>query len=299
MAIAKRIFLFLSLNILILLTASIVATIVMRALGIEGELGFYLIFYSIFGFGGAFISLSLSRVYAKKFMDVRVINPRTNHPEERELLDMVYRLATQARLPQKPEVGIYEKDEMNAFATGPSKSRSLVAVSRGLLNRMSKEELEGVLAHELAHISNGDMVTMTLLQGLINTMVLIAARLAAKLIVSRISRHRSQSFFMEYLIFMGLQIGFSILGSIVLCQFSRKREYRADKGGARLAGTQNMILALKALQRNLGTSMRPHANQKEAYSYLQISNNKKKKNWFSTHPPLEDRIARLERLQGN
>ncbi len=291
MGFVKRIFLFLILNILIVVTASAVAGILMQFFGIKGDLIFYAIFYALIGFGGAFLSLALSRSFAKKFMGVKVIDPLTKNPQEKELLDMVYQLATQARLPKKPEVGIYEKPEINAFATGPSKSRSLVAVSRGLLNNMSKNEIEGVLGHEIAHIANGDMVTMTLLQGLINTMVLIAARLIARIIVSQ---QRSRSFWMEYLIFMGLQIAFSLLGFIVLCYFSRKREYKADKGGAKLAGSENMILALKALQRNMNLQSPVPSNQK-SYSYLQISTPPKKRNWFSTHPPLEDRIAKLER----
>ena len=160
--------------------------------------------------------------------------------------------------------------------------------------------LEGVIAHEVAHIANGDMVTMTLLQGLINTMVLLAARFVARLIASQ---QRNRSFWMEHLIFIGLQIAFSILGAIVLCYFSRKREYRADKDGARLSGVENMISALKALQR--ATSfVEPQAKaafagrgtKTESYNYLQISGKAKKASWFSTHPPLENRIARLERL---
>ena len=295
MAFIKRMFLFLFLNLLIIVTASVVAMVLMNFFEIKGEMTFYMILYAGIGFIGAFISLAFSRSFAKKFMGVKVIDPHTENSQERELLDMVYRLASQARLPKTPEVGIYEKPEINAFATGPSKKRSLVAVSRGLLNSMSKDEMEGVLGHEISHIANGDMVTMTLLQGLINTMVLIAARLIAKIITSQ-QRHRS--FWMEYLIFIGLQIAFSVLGSIVLCYFSRKREYRADKGGAKLAGSQNMILALKAIQRGMSSQPQPATNNKESYSYLQISNSKKRKNWFSTHPPLEDRIAKLERYYG-
>jgi len=296
--VTKTMFLALLLNLLIVITASIVAIFLMRALGIEGDIGFYVIVYSLIGFGGAFLSLALSRTFATKIMGVRLIDPKSHNTQEKELLEMVYQLARQAKLPQKPQVGIYEKPEMNAFATGPSKSRSLVAVSRGLLNQMSKEELEGVLAHEVAHIANGDMVAMTFLQGVINTMVLIAARLIAKMIVST---QRNRSFLMEHLIFIALQIVFSILGAVVLCYFSRKREYRADKGGARLAGSQNMILALKALQRSM--QVQPAASlttNQESYNYLQISNHPKKRkiNWFATHPPLEDRISRLERLSG-
>ena len=254
-------------------------------------------FYSLIGFGGAFLSLAMSRYFAKKFMGVRVIDPQKARGEELELVNMVHQMAVQARLPKKPEVGIYESPQPNAFATGPSKRKSLVAVSRGLLQSMSKNELEGVIAHEVAHIANGDMVTMTLLQGLINTMVLLAARFVAKLIASQ---QRNRSIWMEHLIFIGLQIAFSILGSIVLCYFSRKREYRADKDGARLSSVENMISALKALGRSAVLSTRTAfaggGTQTESYNYLQISGKAKKANWFSTHPPLENRIARLERL---
>ena len=301
MSFFRRTFFFLAINILVVATAAILANIIIHALGIQGEWGMYLIFYSIIGFGGAFFSLAMSRIFAKKFMGVRVIDPRAAHGQEKELVEMVHQMATQARLPAKPEVGIYESPQPNAFATGPNKKRSLVAVSRGLLNSTNKNELEGVIAHEVAHIANGDMVTMTLLQGLINTMVLLAARFVARLISSQ---QRSRSFWMEQLIFIGLQIAFSILGAIVLCYFSRTREYRADKGGARLSSVENMIAALKSLQRTVspaGAGAQPafasggRGTKTESYNYLQISG-KAKTNLFSTHPPLEDRIARLERL---
>ncbi len=294
----RRIFFFLLINILIVATASILASVIMRALGIEGEWGFYLVFYSLIGFGGAFFTLAISRYLAKKWMGVRVIDPRSAQGQEKDLVDMVYQMATQARLPEKPEVGIFESPLPNAFATGPSKKKSLVAVSRGLLNSMDKNELEGVIAHEVAHIANGDMVTMTLLQGLINTMVLLAARFVARLIASQ---QRNRSYFMEEMIFIGLQIAFSILGSIALCYFSRKREYRADKDGARLSSVGNMISALKALERATSLEGTAHTafaggdRNRESYNYLQISG-KEKVSLFSTHPPLTARIARLERL---
>lgn len=280
--------------------ASILGTIIMQVFGLEGEWAFYAVFYSLIGFGGAFISLALSRFLAKKMMRVRVIDPKTAGGEEKELLDMVYQMANHARLPAKPEVGIYDSAQPNAFATGPSKRKSLVAVSTGLLNNMNRNELEGVIAHEVAHIANGDMVTMTLLQGLINTMVLLAARFVAKIIVSNM---RNRSIWMEHLIFFGLQIVFSILGAVVLCYFSRSREFRADKGGARLSSSENMISALKALER-LSSFSQPMAQgamaasggtKTESYNYLQISGKKAKTNLFSTHPPLSVRIARLER----
>ena len=296
MSFFRRMFFFLAINILVVTTAALLGTFITQAFGIKGEWGFYLVFYSLIGFGGAFFSLAISRYLAKKFMGVRVIDPKTASGEERDLLDMVYRMSSHAKLPARPEVGIYESPQPNAFATGPSKKKSLVAVSRGLLNSMNKNELEGVIAHEVAHIANGDMVTMTLLQGLINTMVLLAARFVAQIIASQ---QRNRSFWMEHLIFIALEIAFSVLGAIVLCWFSRGREFRADKGGAKLSGVENMIAALKALERisSLTPAMAgPRPNSKrESYNYLQISG-KAKTNLFSTHPPLQKRIARLERL---
>ncbi|MBC6415161.1 MAG: protease HtpX [Bdellovibrionales bacterium] len=297
MSFFRRIFYFLVLNFLIVLTASVLGTLITQSLGIEGEWGFYIVFYSLIGFGGAFITLAMSRWMAKRFMGVRVIDSRLAKGRELDLINKVHEIAKRARLPVSPEVGIYQSPQPNAFATGPSKKKSLVAVSESLLNSMSEEELEGVLAHEVAHIANGDMVTMTLLQGMINTMILLAARAIAKLIVSRM---RDRSFWLEFAIYIGLQIVFSILGSIIMCYFSRKREYRADKDGARLSSTPSMIAALKALSKMTGSSQMAYATnrsaQQESYNYLQISSSSKKVNWFSTHPPLEDRIKRLERL---
>ena len=293
MSIFKRIFLFLIINFFIMITASIIAFVLMRAFGIEGELAFYAILYSVIGFGGAFLSLAVSRWAAKKFMGVQVIDPRGASGREARLVEMVHQLAAKARLPEKPEVGIYGSSQPNAFATGPSKRKSLVAVSQGLLDTMNDEALEGVLAHEVAHIANGDMVTMTLLTGLINTMVLFAARMAAKAIVSRM---RNQSWMLELGIYIALQVVFGALGALVLNYFSRKREYRADRGGARLAGAQNMIAGLRSLQ-GFFEGPAPAAgasSRQKSYSYLQISGSSK--NWLSTHPPLEDRIKRLERM---
>ena len=296
MSFFRRIFYFILLNIFIVTTASILGVFITQALGIKGEWGFYIVFYSLIGFGGAFISLALSRWMAKKFMKVRVIDPNSARGSELDLVNMVHSAAKRARLPAKPEVGIYDSRQPNAFATGPSKRKSLVAVSQGLLHSMNEAELEGVIAHEVAHIANGDMVTMTLLQGMINTMVLLAARFVAKLIASQM---RNRSIWMEHLIYIGLQIVFSILGSVVLCYFSRIREYRADKDGARFSSASAMISALKALQRLSGGSQavaQAGSAGQESYGYLQISGKAKKANWFSTHPPLENRIAKLERL---
>lgn len=291
MAMAKRVFLFMVVNILILLTITITFNIILAVFGIQltGE-QYYIWFYAAFGMGGAFISLAMSRFMAKKMMRVQTIDPNTRDPMERQLLETVYDLARKARLPKMPEVGVYNSPEVNAFATGPSKSRSLVAVSTGLLQRMNKDQVEGVLGHEVAHIANGDMVTMTLVQGIINTMVLIAAR-AISIAVSGAVDDRARPT-VQFILFMVLQILLSILGSIVVNYFSRAREYRADAGGARIAGREKMISALKALA---GTESYVDQEHK-ALASLKISGNTRSTlaALFSTHPPLEVRIARLE-----
>ncbi len=292
-AMGKRVFLFIVVNILILLTVTVTANIIMGLLGIEfGSLGGLLIFYSLFGFGGAFVSLAISRIIAKKMMGVQVIDPQTAQGHEAELLNTVYELSKRAGLPKMPEVGIYNSPEVNAFATGPTKSRALVAVSTGLLQRMNKDELEGVLGHEVAHIANGDMVTMTLIQGVINTLVLIAARLIA-IAVSQNFEERSRPA-IQLGLYFALQIVLSILGSLVVNYFSRAREYRADSGGARLTGKHKMIAALKALGRIYNPET---VEDHQGLATLKISGRPSRSMMavlFSTHPPLEERIQALE-----
>src|SRR5262245_13803343 len=248
---AKRIILFGAVNILVMFTISLVLGLLRanRFLPSGGLAGLAVICL-IWGFAGALISLALSRVMAKWFMGVRVVPPETNDPELRGLVETVHSLARTAGLPN-PEVGVYESPEINAFATGPSESRSLVAVSTGLLHRMGRREVEGVLGHEMAHIANGDMVTMTLIQGVINSFVLFLSRVLA-FVVSQAMRSRDDregGFWMQYLLAQVFQVVFSILGLIVVCWFSRIREFRADAGGARFAGRENMIGALRALGR--------------------------------------------------
>src|SRR5216117_3902728 len=253
--ISKRILLFLAVNTLVVLTISLVLSLlgVPSYIG-SGRYGPLMVFCLVWGMAGAFISLALSRLMAKWFMGVEVIDPRTSDPDLQELVQMVHGLAQRARLPAMPEVGIYDSPEVNAFATGPSRSRSLVAVSGGVLQSMRRGELEGVLGHEIAHIANGDMVTMTLIQGVINAFVMFLARVLA-FIVSQAMRSRddrdSGGGWMQFLLVQVFQIVFSILGLIVVSWFSRVREFRADAGGARLAGRENMINALAALKRNV------------------------------------------------
>ena len=293
----KRTVLFIGVNCLVILSLSLAVSLVV---GLTGGAVYidptWIGFYALIGFGGAFISLALSRQTAKWMLDVKVIDPLTPHLPERQILDLVYRLAREAGLKTMPEVGIYDSEEVNAFATGPTRSRSLVAVSTGLLNRMDGTSVEGVLGHEITHVANGDMVTMTLLQGLINTMVLIAARLLARLLASAIASRvdeRSRGG-VRYLTYMLLQVVLSIFGSIVVCYFSRRREFRADAGGARLAGRNSMLAGLRSLRTVYGDV----DDNQQALSTLKISGHSTRTlaTLFATHPPLEERIRRLESL---
>jgi heat shock protein HtpX len=257
------------------------------------------VFCLVWGFAGALVSLALSRMMAKWMMGVQVIPPETTDPRQRELLETVHGLARAASLPALPEVGIYESDEINAFATGPTRSRALVAVSTGLLDRMGAKDIEGVLGHEVTHIANGDMVTMTLIQGVINALVLLLSRILA-FAVSQALRSRDDreggGWGMQYLLSFLFQIVFSILGSLVVFWFSRWREFRADAGGARLAGRANMIGALQALQRLQNPeAVAAEAQQHQAFQSLKIYGPRGGiLALFASHPPLEVRIARLQ-----
>jgi heat shock protein HtpX len=297
---AKRIFLLLAVNVLVMITISIILGLLhVGQLFPSGGLEGLAVFCLIWGFAGAFISLGLSRIMAKWMMGVKVIPPETSDPTLRELVETVHGLARGAGLPKLPEVGIYESDEVNAFATGPTRSRALVAVSSGLLRRMGQREIEGVLGHEVTHIANGDMVTMTLVQGIINAFVMFLARVLA-FVVSQAMRSRddrdSGGGWIEFLLIQVFQIVFSILGFIVVCWFSRWREFRADAGGARLAGRASMIGALQALRRlHDPEAEAAAAQQSRAFQSLKISGRAGGfAALFATHPPLEERIARLE-----
>ena len=286
----KRIFLFIVTNLAVILTLSIVAGLLGVGSGI-GPGGLNLqalaVFCLFWGMGGAFISLQMSRWIAKRATGVRLVDGRTGTSQVDWLYETVARLTRQANLPM-PEVGIYESPEVNAFATGPSKSRSLVAVSSGLLRSMRQEEVEGVLAHEVAHIANGDMVTMALLQGVMNAFVMFFARVIAYALTrSNDSRNNNGSY---YLIVIVLQLVLGILGSLVVNWFSRYREFRADHGGATLAGRERMIGAL----RRLAASHELVDTQHQALATMKINGGRSWATLFSTHPPLEERIAALE-----
>ena len=287
---AKRIVLFLVTNFAILVALSIV-------LGLLGVSGYILpgggvdytalmVFCFVWGMGGAIVSLLISRWMAKRMMGVQLVNGQTGQPELDWLYRTVARIVQQAQLPM-PEVGFYDSPEVNAFATGPSKNRSLVAVSSGLLRTMRPEEVEGVLAHEVAHIQNGDMVTMTLIQGVVNAFVLFLARIVGSIV--RQTADERFAYMLSFLVTILLDIVLGFLGMIVVGWFSRAREFRADAGGASLAGRGNMIAALRRLQ----TTKELVDNSEPALATLKI-NGSRMMALISTHPPLEDRIRALE-----
>jgi heat shock protein HtpX len=291
----KRIFLFLATNVAIMITLSIV-------LSLLGFTGYYraggldytalMVFSLIWGFGGAFISLLMSRWMAKMAMGVQLVDGRTGHAELDWLYQTVEQLTRKAGLPM-PEVGVYESPEVNAFATGSSKRSSLVAVSSGLLRSMRREETEAVLAHEVSHIQNGDMVTMTLIQGVVNAFTLFFSRVIDNIIRQVVDERISHLvFFISTIVF---DIVFSLLGMVVVGWFSRAREFRADAGAAVLSSRGNMIAALQRLAAN--QALVDHSQPQLAT--MKISGGKPKglRLLMATHPPLEERIAALQRGQ--
>lgn len=300
MAMGKRVFFFLLTNILILTLVNIIIT----ALGIGPQLTQYGLNYAnlavtclLWGMVGSFISLAMSRFMAKRMTGMRIVDISTeSNPRLRDVAKKVNQLSAKAGLKKMPEVGVYTSPEVNAFATGPTKNRSLVAVSTGLLDKMSDDQVEGVLAHEIAHVANGDMVTMTLLQGVINAFVLFLSRIAAYAIANMMRGDREGATMSQGIYFMTtivFQIVFGILGSIVVNWFSRHREFKADIGGARYAGKQKMIEALQSLANSHPVEAQP---QQAALANFKISATKSAgfRALFSTHPPLELRIQRLK-----
>jgi heat shock protein HtpX len=294
MAILKRISVFLLVNILIVTTISFILSFfnIQPYLDRSGiDYTQLAIFCLIWGFGGAFISLALSRIMAKMMMGVQIVHPKKVSPGTVEdwLVNRVHQYSKDAGLQTMPEVGIYNSPEINAFATGPTKNRSLVAVSSGLLNRMDKDQIEGVLAHEVAHIANGDMVTMTLVQGVMNAFVMFIAR-ALAFVLSQNVKEESRPM-VRMVTTIALEIFLSIMAMMVVSYVSRLREYRADKGGADIAGREKMIRALEGLKRNM--QIQPD-DSNPSLATLKISGRPGK--WlslFSTHPSLESRIQAL------
>lgn len=299
----RRIFFFLALNIAVVMMLTLVTSL----LGIGPTVtangmnyGSLIAFCLVWGMGGAFISLLISKPMAKWTMGVQIIDPNTMDMNARALVSTVHRLATAAGISRMPEVGIYDSPEVNAFATGATKNRSLVAVSSGLLQRMDKASVEGVLGHEVAHIANGDMVTMTLLQGVVNAFVMALARIIA-FAINNLLKSDDRGGGLGQLGYMftviALQMVLFIPGSMIIAAFSRYREYRADQGGARLAGRPQMVNALRSLQAVSALNQSSEIQQAPAYASMKIASTKASKftELFSTHPPLELRIAALER----
>lgn len=297
----KRIFLFILVNFLVLITISIIINLL--GIGrIIGPLGInyapFFVICLIWGMGGAFISLFISKWMAKVFMGVQLVTIAGPH---KNLVETVHRLSRRAGLTEMPEVGIYQSEELNAFATGPSRSNSLVAVSTALLINLNEEELEGVLGHEISHIANGDMVTLTLIQGVLNAFVMFLSRVVAYSIDQQMRDNDREveglgpiTYFILVII---LDIIFGILASIVVAWFSRKREYKADIGGADLAGKDKMIKALKALERFYPQiESAPNNSKNKTFQSMQISSKDNFISLFSTHPPIGERIEALKQL---
>ena len=288
----KRVIYFLITNLAIVLVLSIT----MRLLGVEPflnanglNLNSLLIFAAVMGFGGAFISLAISKWSAKQMSGaVTIENPKT--PDEIWLMNIVKKQSTAVGI-QMPEVAIFNSPVVNAFATGMSRDSSLVAVSSGLLEMMTKDEAEAVIGHEISHIANGDMVTLTLIQGVVNTFVLFFSRVIGYTVDKVVFKTREgtgPAFFITMII---SELLLGVLASIVVMWFSRQREYRADFGGGELAGNQKMIAALKRLKAQYEPSALP-----KSIAALGISGEQGTglKELFSTHPSLDDRIARLQ-----
>lgn len=290
----KRIFLFLATNMAIVLVLSVT----MRLLGVEPYLNAnglnltsLLIFAAVMGFGGSFISLAISKWSVKQSMGVHVIEAPANSTEF-WLLETIRKYSQEAGI-RMPEVGIYESPDVNAFATGMSKNSSLIAVSTGLLQQMTRQEAEAVLGHEVAHAANGDMVTLALIQGVVNTFVMFLSRVIGHLVdrvVFKTERGTGPAFFVTMIV---AELVLGILASIIVMWFSRQREFRADRGGASLAGRRNMIAALERLN---SLHPQPLPDKMAAFGIAGGVGGGLKR-LFMTHPPLEERIAALKAAQ--
>ncbi len=294
----KRIGLFLITNLAVVFVLSITAQLlgVNRWLTANGlNLGGLLMFSLLFGFGGAFISLAISKWMAKRSTGARVIDEPRN-ATERWLVDTVARQAQAAGIGM-PEVAVYEAPEINAFATGMSRNSALVAVSTGLLNSMSKDEAEAVLGHEISHVANGDMVTLTLIQGVVNTFVIFLSRVVGyvvdRVILKNDGRNTGIGFFVATMV---TEVLLGIVASMIVAWFSRRREFRADAGGASLAGREKMVGALQRLKQAYEPATLPEGLQAFGISG---GGHGGLKALFLSHPPLDDRIAALRAAAAN
>lgn len=287
-----RVLIFLAVNVAVIMMLAVV----MALLGVQpGTYTGELVIALVFGMGGAFISLQISRWSAKRAMKVQLIDPaRPGSHAAAALVERVQALSSRAGLPALPEIGVYDSPEVNAFATGPSKRKSLVAVSTGLLQRMDDRAVEGVIGHEISHIANGDMVTMTLIQGVVNTFVIFAARIIASIINNFLRGDDGRGglgFFGYIAVVWLLESVLFLLASPIIFTFSRRREYRADAGSAELAGRETMIHALQSLQANFG----PVDKRGESLATLKINGEGSSlfAKLFASHPPIPDRIRAL------
>ncbi len=290
----KRVLLFVATNIAVLF----VLTIVCQLLGVDVYLAStgqdftgLLIFAALLGFGGSFISLWMSKWVAKRATGAQVIDPqRPGNEVEAWLVQTVRRQAEQAGIGM-PEVAIYNAPEMNAFATGASRNNALVAVSTGLMQQMDRDEVEAVLGHEVAHVANGDMVTMALLQGVLNTFVIVLSRVIGRIIDQVVFKNERGPGIGYWITVMVLQVVLGILASTIAMWFSRQREFRADHGGATLAGRDKMISALRRLSGNQGVSTLPEEVEAFGISGRMAQGAKR---LLMSHPPITERIAALE-----
>ena len=288
---AKRVILFLLMNLAVIFVLNIVLQIIFKVTGIQGgSTAGILVMSAVFGFAGSLISLFLSKTMALRSVGAEIITtPRTQ--AEQWLFNTVQRQAQQANIPM-PDIAIYHSADVNAFATGATKSNSLVAVSTGLLNNMTEAEAEAVVAHEISHIANGDMVTMTLLQGVLNTFVLFLSRIISTAASSSRDENgnSSQNTLVFWVVDIVLQMVFGVIATMIAMWFSRYREFRADAGSAQLVGKEKMIAALERLQRI------HEPQQLEGSLAAFMINAPKTKELFMSHPPLEKRIAALRSL---
>ena len=281
----KRVALFLATNLAVLALVSVVMSI----LGVNAnQFGGLLVMAALFGFGGSLVSLLLSKWMAKRATGAHVIDTPRNEAEQ-WLLATVRRQAQQAGIGM-PEVAIYDAPEINAFATGANRNKALVAVSTGLLRAMERDEAEAVLGHEVSHVANGDMVTMALLQGVLNTFVIVLARVVGRVVDGYLSGGRDGPGIGYYAIVFVLDMVFGLFASMIAMWFSRHREFRADAGGATLAGRNKMIAALERLAQNHGQSTLP--KQVAAFG-ISGGNGGGLRRLLMSHPPLDERIAAL------
>lgn len=291
----KRIALFLATNLAIIIVLSITLRLlgverILDAEGVDLNLNALLVFAAVFGFGGSFISLMISKWTAKHMTGAKIISQPSGAMEQ-WLVSTVKSQAQQAGI-KMPEVAIYDSPDVNAFATGPGRNNALVAVSTGLLNNMTQSEAEAVLAHEVSHVANGDMITLALIQGVVNTFVIFLSRVIGHMVdrvVFKNERGHGPAFWISTIV---AELVLGILASIIVMWFSRQREFRADAGGASLAGKQKMVAALQRLQQSV---KQPHLPDQLAAFGISGGIGQGMKRLFMSHPPLEERIAALQR----